>query len=677
MKLSRNKILAILVIVLISTAAFITVSMYAIRTSKGVTQTAISTAIKNGLLYLNSTQQPNGEWSPGNYPVASTAIAILAFENSGHYSWNASDPFNSTIQNGLDWLISQGQNVTLSNQTAGNPDTSGSGIGIEWTGDDYPTYETSMALLAIIGSDAKTNVTQPGPLGVRTYASIARDTVDFLYWAQTDPPSEYAGGWSYQPNNDNSYYGEADQSNTGWPVFALAGAELWGIQPPAWVLQQLNNWIAFDQDMTSNQTTTTLYGSFGYDGPDDILGQVSETAVGIEELTLVGTLSTNASIVAAEGNMNQMWTYNGGSWSWNVNMGNLYAMYNVMRACRDAVPPIQYISYFNGTKGVEWYNGTGQYAEQIIAAQGEDGSWSDGGWASWGAADEFSQPLSTGMAVLILEPFVVNIATTYTLTVTVTDTQTSGAVSGATVLAVGPNTMTATTGANGKATFTNVQAGTYAVTVSANGYLMSDAASVAVTSNTNTAVTIVPTGPASTPKPGAPALHVTVKSNLGYDVTVNPGAPITLTATVSGGTEPYRYQWVIYQAPISPVNKYIDGATSATYQASQTNPGNYQYFIIVFDSAGQLAVSNKVTMTVTSGSSTPTSTPISSTPTPTSVTTATPTPAPIALSLSLVSWVVIIVVVIFLLLLLFLIFWRRKKKKEEDTKQAPPTQPSA
>jgi hypothetical protein len=671
-KLSSKKIWAIFIIVLLAAATFFTIALYTTSTSSGATQAEISASILKGLMYLNSTQATNGEWSSDSYPVAATAMAVLAFENAGHFGWNTSDPFSSDVQNGLNWIISQGQNVTLDGQTAGNPDTSGSGVGIGWYGDGYPTYETSMALLAIIGSDAQTNMTLEGPLGVRSYLAIAKDTVDFICWAQTDPvlndgvnTNPDAGGWSYQPNDNNSYTTGSDQSNSGWPVFALAGAELWGIYPPSWVLHELSNWVVHDQDLTSSQTTTTLYGSFGYEGADEILGQVSETAVGIEELTLLGALSTNSSIIAAEGNINQMWTYNGGYGSWNVNMGNLYAMYNVMKACREAVPPIKYISYFNGTNGVEWYNGTGEYADQIVANQQTDGDWINGGWVAWagGADGYYSTPLTTAMAVLILEPYVVNIATLFKLTVTVHDSQTLAPISGATVLASGPNTLSGTTGSNGQIVFSNVQAGNYAISASATGYKTSLPVSVSVTSNTTEVVNLVSIAPSSTPAPTPSPLSVRAKSPSGVSVSVGAGNSVTLEAIVSGGTSPYSYQWVLYVSPTSSLNSYVIGGTSSTLKASQTASGTYKYFVIVFDANGFVAVSNIVTLTVTSSSPTPTPTSIS---TPTSTPTSTPVPtataAAFVFSTSDWYWLIVVIVVIIALILILLAWYRRRPK---------------
>ena len=222
--INKKTLAGIVLIAILVVGVFFSVTM--LPSSHEATTAAINASILKGLLYLNSTQASNGEWGVGYYPVASTAMAVFAFENSGHYGWNTTDPLSSTVQKGLNWLLSEGSNVTIGEQTAGNPNTSGSGIGIEWTTDGYPTYETSMALMALIASSAPTNVTLAGPLGVRTYKAIARDIDDFLFAAQTDPieGDEYAGGWSYYPNFNNSYTSYSDQSNSGWPVFAMAAA---------------------------------------------------------------------------------------------------------------------------------------------------------------------------------------------------------------------------------------------------------------------------------------------------------------------------------------------------------------------------------------------------------------------------------------------------------------------
>ena len=357
-------------------------------------------------------------------------MAVLAFENAGHYGWNATDPYKTTVQKGLDWLFSQGQNITLSNQTAGNPDTNGNGIGIYWNNDGLPIYETPMVLMAIVGSQAPTNVTSAGPLGIRTYRNIAVDIVDFIAFAQNDQNNAYRGGWGYNENEESW----ADNSNSNWPVVGLLTAQLWGINAPAFVKSELNYWVTTCQDLTGNSTSNSQYGSFGY-YDHSIYGGVTDTSAGIIQLNYLGALSTNTRMIAAEGYINRVWTLNDGYW--NVNIGNLYCMYALMKACREATPTIQYLANYNGTNGVEWYNGTGQYADSLLANQNPSGYWIT--WQSWAESSAFSTDFSTALATLILEfnPVVVK----YTLTVTVRDATTLSPIAGATVSANGPQTL--------------------------------------------------------------------------------------------------------------------------------------------------------------------------------------------------------------------------------------------
>src|SRR5271157_27504 len=185
--------------------------------SAGSSQTDINNAIEKGLAYLNSSQQPalvGRNWSPSNFPVASTALAVLAFENAplNHFGWNLTDPYHVTVQSGLDWLFSQASVIPISSSnSAGNPDNNSNGFGIGWYSDGQTVYETPMVLMAILGSIAPTNITTSGPANVinRTYSNVAQDIVDWIAWAQNSVNSSglYEGGWRYQPK-----YGDSDNS---------------------------------------------------------------------------------------------------------------------------------------------------------------------------------------------------------------------------------------------------------------------------------------------------------------------------------------------------------------------------------------------------------------------------------------------------------------------------------
>jgi hypothetical protein len=482
-----------------------TISPLRIPTASTASQTSINTAIAKGLAYLNSTQDPDGSWNESfGYGVANTAMAVLAFENNGHYGWNASDPYHRTVQKGLNWLFynasAGAENVSLSDWTttcAGNPYVGGPNAtqGAGWYGDGEPCYETPMVLMDIIASDTPTNVTSPGPLGVLTYKALADEIVSWIAWAQNSNATYleehgygdgyWLGGWKYYQHSIIS-----DNSVSGWPVVGLLAAQLWGINAPSWVKTELANWTTTDQDMTGTPSTNSHYGSFGYTGRDQILGGVPETAEGIAELTYCGYNNSTANITAAEGYLYRDWYAYGG---WQVNIGSLYSMYGVMRAMRETIPsPTKFIVNYTGTASYEWYNGTGQYADALVGWQRADGSWIN--WVPWPESDEYSTALTTAMGVLILQggltaPVVVK----YTLNVTVLSARTLKPIDGATVAIVGPQTLSVSGSTNptGQIAFNGFWAGDYTVTTSASQYVK-NVTSITLTSNYNLIVKLVP-----------------------------------------------------------------------------------------------------------------------------------------------------------------------------------------
>jgi hypothetical protein len=411
-------------------------------------------------------------------------MAVLAFENNGHYGWNSSDTDHTIVQNGLNWLFSTASTTPISGaNSAGNPDVSGDGYGIFWAGDsgdcvqggtsepDACVYETPMVLMAIVASNAKTNVTTTGPTGVvgRTYIAVAQDIVDWIAWAQNSKPGccgVYEGGWRYDPQTPDG----SDNSVSQWPVVGLLAAQLWGVNAPSWVATELQKWIKADQDLSGTPATNPYYGAFDY-LPGEELYSPAESAAGIAELTYVGASKTNSSILAAEGYLYSDWTPSGGSpccsdWNWNI--GDLYDMYAVMKAERLTTPTPSNVTNYAGNAIINWYNGVGQYADSLLANQGGDGHWNN--WVPVSEGDDVSNYLGTAWGVLILE-YVASVRVTYTLSANVADANTLLPIPGVTVTAVGPTSQSGTTGANGWVTFDNVQGGTYNVAASKSCYL--------------------------------------------------------------------------------------------------------------------------------------------------------------------------------------------------------------
>jgi hypothetical protein len=471
--------------------------------ASAASQVDINNRIEKGLAYLNSIQASDGSWGSSYAPVACTAMAVLAFENApnSHYGWNLTDPYHATVQKGLDYLFAQAHVQVLTNKTVGNPpqsvspDTNGNGNGIDFytynQGDPHytdETYQTPMVLMAIVASQNETQIATTGPANVtgRSYYDIAVDIVDWIAWAQSEAGTG-RGGWRYTANFTALGPLTADNSVSQWPVLGLMAAQLWGINASAWVKSELNYWITTDQDsdLTKNNITNSNYGSFGYTAADTFNGVVLETATGILELTYIGAPSNNASIIAAEGYINKMWNYYDGKW--NVNLGSLYDMYAVMKAMRETTPtPTQFVANYNGTPGVEWYNGTGEYADALLANQNQtDGSWLN--WKNW--AEDVDPSLSTAWGVLILE--YVPVKVNWQLTVKVVDASNDAPIASAAVDVEGQGSYSGTTNSNGQVVFPAVLAGPNSINASKPGY-NSASVIVSLTNDTETTIRLTP-----------------------------------------------------------------------------------------------------------------------------------------------------------------------------------------
>lgn len=441
-----------------------------------VPQADINNAIEKGLEYLNNTQirggANDGAWDTGNYQgVASTSLALLCFENNGHLPDGdpIADPYVDVVQRGLDWLLSKLLRQNIGVQTYGNPDTNANGYGIYAPG--RGGYENGMVIMALVGCGNKSRVATPTWLGRtfiaevdgRTYEDIVRDIVDYSAWAQCDGGIG-RGGWRYSPYNSAS--GTSDNSVSPWYYLGLHTAELWGISAPAFVKTELRDyWLAYSQHDT--------LGGFGYDSPGT--PYISDTGGGIIGLDYCGVPASDDRVVNATNWLNTHWYDVSG---WNTHFGNLYAMYNIMKGCRLAIPPI-------GTIGThDWYN---EYAEVLIGNQ----SAADGSWISW-KYDWTTRIMNTNFAILILQ--YVPVVVEYDLTVNVVDSTTGDPISGALVEADGPTPKSDTTD-GGQVAFTDMQAGDYIVTASAAGY---DSNSMSIFLNDNMEITIrlMPSGAA-------------------------------------------------------------------------------------------------------------------------------------------------------------------------------------
>jgi hypothetical protein len=90
--------------------------------AEAATQTEIDTAIADGLAWLATQQLSDGRFGSGQYPVAYTAAAVLAFENEGHFPGGGTE-YSDEVEKGLDFIFQYARIRSIYTQTHGDPDT--------------------------------------------------------------------------------------------------------------------------------------------------------------------------------------------------------------------------------------------------------------------------------------------------------------------------------------------------------------------------------------------------------------------------------------------------------------------------------------------------------------------------------------------------------------------------
>lgn len=507
------KLKIVLVVMLILAIALTApVNIIAVKAS-WVPQEDINKAIEDGLVYLNGTQTTggtnDGSWEPGYYAgVSSTALAVLCFENNGHLPGGdpISDPYVDVVRRGLDYLLSKLMRQNIGPQTHGDPDTNGNGYGIYAAG-GRGGYENGMVIMALVASGDKSRVatpTWPGRTFIpevdgHTYEEIVREIVDYAAWAQCDSGTG-RGGWRYSVYNNAS--GDSDNSVGPWFYLGLHTAELWGINAPAFVKTELEDyWLDYSQN--------DVDGGFGYSSPSP--SYISDTGGGIIGLDYCGVPASDERIVNATKWLADHWYDTS---DWNTNFGNLYAMYNIMKGMRLAIPPIDTV----GTH--DWYN---EYADALIGNQSADGSWLSWtyGWAS--------QDVDTAFGILILQ--YVPVVVQYTLTVKVVDATTGDPIPGALVKVVGPTSTSGTTD-GGQVVFTDLQAGDYIVSASKEGY-DSDSTSIFLNADMEITLRLTRTAPPPPPPVGGFELPINTLRLLAPHQLVLLASSIALASAIS------------------------------------------------------------------------------------------------------------------------------------------------
>ncbi len=347
----------------------------------------VNAAIENGLRWLYRNQYSGGYWRsywPRHYYYLSpTALAVLAFENRGHFPTNDIDEdiYAETVQSGLAYIFNHAYTCSIDTQECFNPDTDGDEIGIYFDdGDHYfrgQMYNQGIAMMAVVGSGDPSLVassTSSPDVDGHTYGEIIVDAVDYCAWAQNDPPFNARGGWRYKPNYGYYPY-TSDNSVSQWPAIGLEAAESeWNICAPDSLKGELLLWIDFSQ--ASN-------GCFGYTDPYGNTGRFAMTAAGLCELAYCDVDTSDQMVRDALSWLCNEWN-SSGMWG---NFASLYAMYGLAKGCRISVP-----GEIKSICGHDWQD---EYDSWLVDNQESGGSWHGSGYGN-------DRVLDTAFGILIL-----------------------------------------------------------------------------------------------------------------------------------------------------------------------------------------------------------------------------------------------------------------------------------
>jgi len=355
-------------------------------------------AIADGVAWLANQQNPDGSWG-WSYPVSETGLAVLILTEhaiDAEHGYGLDSPFDPAyphsghVQEGLNYLFANAHVIEIWEQPAGDPDTTGTGIGVWFGTTGYRVYETSIAMMGIAGSRAPDSVVDvPGsPVDGWTYLAVLTEAVNYLAFGQNVAGWE-RGGWGYRENQ----VGWSDQSNTGWATFGLGFAESpdygFGCTVPAFVKAELDIWIEYIQNTDGGGWSADPFGGAGYAHPHDWVN-ILKTGHLLYMMALVGDTALTARVQDAVDYLGRHWDREDddpGWRGWPGDPASYQATFNVMKGLD--------VLGIDEIGGIDWYS---DLAEVLVDQQFADGSWP---MTLWDGTEE--RVLSTTWALLTLQ----------------------------------------------------------------------------------------------------------------------------------------------------------------------------------------------------------------------------------------------------------------------------------
>lgn len=356
------------------------------------TAAEIEQSIVKGLEWLAGQQNPDGSWGTSDL-VARTGLAVLKFETraieTGFTSpFDPAYPYHTNVEDGLNFIFSQAQYISIDAQPHGNPDVIGDGKGLYFNAGGHNNYTAGIALMAVAGSTTPDRtVTIPGDIAPITYGKAAQYLADYLAWAQTDTGFG-RGGWDYSYHDDSG--DRSDNSISGWVVTGLIFAESpvfkFNTIIPAFVKSELNLWIDYIQNKIAASTDE---GGSGYDSPTYWVN-ILKTGSLIQQLAFVGDPLASQRVQKAIDYIVRHWNDPTGEGpglpGWNGTPAEYQATFTMMKGLTSYGVDII-------GQNINWFD---EVSTVIVDQQNADGSWPISPWSG-------DMILSATWALLTLE----------------------------------------------------------------------------------------------------------------------------------------------------------------------------------------------------------------------------------------------------------------------------------
>jgi hypothetical protein len=325
---------------------------------QAATEEDIFNAIDAGIEWLAAQQLEDGSWEE---QIGQTGFAVVKLQDYAYeHDISPFDPdyiyYNHVIA-GLDYIFSH----------ASVSDCNG-GTGLVFASGWHETYSTGIAMMAIAASREPDRVSS---IGGKTYMEVLQANVDYFVCAQNPD-----GGWRYFWENTPS-----DNSNTGYATLGLRYAEDFGVPIPETLKEKLSLFI--DAIQVDNDGHPDDGGSEYTVGG----GWVNVLKAGnlLFEMAFVGDALTDERVQDAIAYIQRHWDDDNADPGWQNHNQAMYCLMKGFEAF--GIEEIEV-----GGMQVDWFDA---FADQILANQQPDGSWS---WDYWGGP-----VVSTEWALLTLE----------------------------------------------------------------------------------------------------------------------------------------------------------------------------------------------------------------------------------------------------------------------------------